>query len=387
MISFPAFLGIRSLLGALLVQVLPVIVNTNEGERLEGNLLGIQNSAVQIELRSGERSLPFESLSVLESQTGSVNRGPASVVQLVGGSRVGVDSVSGDGETVTLQLRGQPELQVPANQVRAIRFRRGSEQTDTQWLGWLEEEQRADMLVIRREGNRLDPQQGVVTGMQPETVGFDLEGTLLDAPIERLEGVIFASSNALAEPASISVMDSQGSEWRVQSIATDADSKHLNLAISEGILHQIALDQVASIRWSSGMVLLASSESVNSEFQTTFGSEFNPKLLNAFFAASSDDSDDLTMHGGASIEYRVDRGFTKFVGAIQRHPDAEEIGNAKVRIELDGVEKWSEVIAEGQVKGFEIPLGEARRLVIRVDRQDDGEVGDTVRVTRPRLLK
>ena len=50
MISFPAFLGIRSLLGALLVQVLPVIVNTNEGERLEGNLLGIQNSAVQIEL-------------------------------------------------------------------------------------------------------------------------------------------------------------------------------------------------------------------------------------------------------------------------------------------------------------------------------------------------
>ncbi|MGC6447649.1 MAG: hypothetical protein ACON5J_14575, partial [Rubripirellula sp.] len=131
------------------MQALPVIVNTNEGERLEGNLLGIQNSAVQIELRSGERSLPFESLSALESQTGSVNRGPASMVQLVGGSRVGVDSVSGDGETVTLQLRGQPELQVPANQVRSIRFRRGSEQTDTQWLGWLEEEQRADMLVIR----------------------------------------------------------------------------------------------------------------------------------------------------------------------------------------------------------------------------------------------
>ena len=116
-------------------------------------------------------------------------------------------------------------------------------------------------------------------------------------------------------------------------------------------------------------------------------SRVKSSLLGAFFAADREGENDLRMHGGASVEYRVDEGFTKLVGSVERHPEARELGTMKVMISLDGDEIWTQQITGRQSKGFEIPLGDARRLVIRVDSEKDGDVGDTVRVARPRLVK
>ena len=87
------------------------------------------------------------------------------------------------------------------------------------------------------------------------------------------------------------------------------------------------------------------------------------------------------------IEYRVEEGFNRFVGAVERDSDVSGDGEVGVRIELDGTEVWNGMLSDHQTQGFEIPLQEAKRLVIRVLRTEDGEFGDTIRLKRPRLLK
>ncbi len=58
-----------------------------------------------------------------------------------------------------------------------------------------------------------------------------------------------------------------------------------------------------------------------------------------------------------------------------------------VRIELDGKTVWEQTLLDAAPRGFELPLDGARRLAIRVETDGDGELGDTVRIARPRLLK
>ena len=372
---------------ALFLAIIPVTLETNEGEKIEGKLLGIRNGEVLFESSSGQQKLSTEVISSLAPAVVTAKRGPTVRVQLAGGSQVAAESLSSTGDNLTIQPRDQPPIDIPLKEVRSIRFRSGSTATDPSWLGWLEKDQREDLLVIRRDGERLDPQKGVITSVGKASVGFDLEGTLLDAPVERLEGVVFAGEPVRGDAGSVFVEDQFGSQWRGQQVELDEETGQLVLMLSGNLTHQIPLEQVVLVRWSSGMRLLADSEPARSDFQTAFGTKVQADLLNALFAASKESQGDLKMHGGSVIEYRVEEGFNRFVGAVERDSDVSGDGEVGVRIELDGTEVWNGVLSDHQTQGFEIPLQEAKRLVIRVLRTEDGEFGDTIRLKRPRLLK
>ena len=384
---FSVLIGFKTLLSMMLLSVVPIVVRTNEGERLEGNLIEIRDSNLKISVGSEERSFRFDAISSLDPVTAPSIGGPVLSVRLFNGTTVAAESVVSDGEKIEIVPRQQMPLKLPLSEVKAIRFRRGSTDTDAQWLGWLEQSQRSDLLVIRREGNRLDPQQGLITSLTKETVGFDLEGTPVDAPLDRLEGVVFADPSIMPAEPQISVLDQFGSQWRVADIRVDVEASLMTLDLGEGLEHSVPLAQLSAVRWSTGMIMLAGLPPVESNFKSLVGTKVEPALLNAFFAASSVDDQHLMMHSGSRVEYRVDEGFTKLVGSVARHPDSNPGGVVTVLIELDGKEIWNEAVPENQVTGFDIPLDNARRLVIRVDDGGDGEVGDTVQVNRPRLIK
>lgn len=371
----------------LFLTIIPVTLQTNEGEKIEGKLLGIRNAEVLIESSSGQQTLSTEVISSLEPTVVPAKRGPSVRVQLAGGSQIAAESLSSTGDNLTIQPRDQPSIDIPLKEVRSIRFRSGSAATDPSWLGWLEKDQREDLLVIRRDGERLDPQKGLITSVGESSVGFDLEGTLVDAPVERLEGVVFAGGPVSEDSGPVFIEDQFGSQWRGEQVELDEETGHLMLRLSGNLNHQIPLEQVVVVRWSSGMRLLADSEPAKSDFQTAFGTKVQADLLNALFAASQESQGDLKMHGGSTIEYRVEEGFNRFVGAVERDRDVSGQGEVGVRIELDGAEVWNGVLSDHQTQGFDIPLQKAKRLVIRVLRTEDGEFGDTIRVKRPRLLK
>lgn len=367
--------------------VLPVSVKTNSGTTLEGNLDGFTRSSLLLN-RSGKTvELDFDELSSLRPSELDDRTGPTYRVLLVGGSRIAAQNVSLNNNEFKLDLRRQNELRVPINQVKAVRFRASSVATDSKWLGIIEEESRGDKLVIRRAGDRLDPQQGVVESIGDGNVVFDLDGDKIKAPIDRLEGVVFGGSRGIVEDADIQVLDVYQSRWSVMSIEPSQGDQPLQIRLTNSLVHEVPLHQIASIRWSGGITLLAEAEPVTDSLQTYFPTDIQKSLLKQFFGPQRDQEADLLMVGGSSIEYRIDRGHRTLAGSVRRNQEVAKAGEVSVRIALDGKTVWQETLTDAQPRGFELPVNDARRLAIKVDSGEDGDLGDSVRITRPRLLK
>ena len=389
--ALPITVGFSLLLKTVCVfvlSVLPVSVKTNDGKVLEGDLDGFTRSSLLLSQNGEIVEYPFDDLLSLRPVDAGEETPPTfGRVILVGGSSVFTQDLALIDNHLLIELRRQNRLRVPIKQVKAIRFRAASVATDAQWLGILDGQSRGDTLVIRRPGNRLDPQQGVVESIENAAVAFDLDGTKINAPIDRLEGVIFAGTQAIVENADIRVTDVYGSNWSIVSIEPSRGDQPLQMRLSNSVLHELPLHDIDSIRWSGGFSLLADEKPARTSFQPYFQTKVGADLLADFFAPNPDGDGDLRVYGGSSIEYRIEPGFHMFAGTVRRDRNVTQAGEVTVRIELDDKKVWEEQLRDAEPRGFELDVQQSRRLTIRVDSRDDGELGDTVRFSRPRLLK
>lgn len=374
-------------IAVFVLAVLPVSVKTNSGTTVEGNLDGFTTSSLLLN-RSGQViELGFDDLSSLRPTELEDKTGPTYRVMLVGGSSIAAQNLSLVDSQLEIELRRQNKLRVPISQVKAIRFRAPSVATDSKWLGIIEEESRGDKLVIRRPGDRIDPQQGVAESIADGKVVFDLDGDKVNAPVDRLEGVVFGGSRGIVEDADIQVLDVYGSRWSVISIEPSKGDQPLQLRLSHSLLHEVPLHQIESIRWSGGITLLAEEKPVSDSFQPYFPTDINTDLWKNFFGPVRDQEADLLMVGGSAIEYRIEPGHRILAGSVRRNQNVTKAGEVTVRIEIDGKSVWQETLLDAEPRGFELPVEDSRRLAIKVDSEQDGDLGDSVRISRPRLLK
>jgi hypothetical protein len=370
-----------------LLAVLPVRVSTNAGKVVEGDLEGFTESSLLLNQSGKVVEYPFDDLLLMEPKDAEEKTGRASQVTLVGGSRIAAQDVSLVDSELSIELRRQDPLRVPVKQVKAIRFRSPSVATDPQWLGITDRESRGDTLVIRRPGDRLDPQQGVIESIGEGKVAFDLDGQTVNAPIERLEGLVFGGTLAVTEDADIQVTDIYGSTWSVIGIEPSKRDEPLRMRLPGPLEHKLPLELVDSIRWSGGISLLAGSEAASESFQSYLKTNVDEKLMQAFFGPAPIGDSDLLMSGGSSIEYRIESGYRIFAGTVLRAENVADAGIVTVRIELDGNAVWEQQLRDAEPRGFELPVDKSRRLAIKIDSGEDGDLGDTVRISRPRLLK
>ena len=374
-------------LWSLLVGVLPVVVKTNDGNQLEGNFDGFAANSLRLDEGGKIAEIAFDDLLSMRLAESDSRTGPACQVTLVGGSRIAAQGLSSTNSQLVIEPRRQASLTVPFKQVKAIRFRTASVATDPQWLGILEREQRGDSLVIRRAGERLDPQQGLVTGVTTDAVQFDLDGTPVNAPVDRLEGVVFGGNTIVESIASIQVTDIYGSTWSVLALEPSTGDQPLRMQLSNSLQHELPVDQIESIRWSGGIRMLADEKPAAANYQPFLATSIDTKLQQAFFGPVVDGDSDLTMHGGSSIEFRIEPGYLTVAGAVCRDEGVTEASSVTVQIKLDGKTAWEQTLTDAELRGFELPLEGARRLAIEVSGDGDGDLGDTVRIARPRLLK
>ncbi|MFK8115362.1 MAG: NPCBM/NEW2 domain-containing protein [Rubripirellula sp.] len=375
-------------IAALLLSVLPVTVQTNSGESVEGNLGGFTDSSLLISGTSGTRSeIPLVELRKLVPKDVDDATGPTFRVTLVSGSRIAAQDLSTRGNELVIEPRRQKPIQVPLRQVKAIRFRTGAPTTDAQWLGAFEREGAGDTLVIRRPNDRLDPQRGIVNSISDGFVAFDLDGDVVNAPIDRLEGLVFGNVTDTSGTAKVRVDDVYGSSWRILSIGPSMGDQPLQMRLSGGLVHEIPVHQIGSIQWSTGSASLTEMEPALTSFQPYIETKVSKELAAAFFKPTSHGEDDLVMYGGGAVEYRVEAGYQTFSGSVVRDPNITKAGLVTVRIEFDGKMVWQEKLSTAKPLGFELQVDDARRLAIKVDSENDGSVGDTVRILRPRLLK
>lgn len=372
---------------------IPVKITTSDGETIEAQLTEVTPADLGLQRDGADSRIDVDRVVSLEVAGATEQTPPAWTVTLRHGSRIAAQEVTLTEETMTIEPRRQSPLEVDVSEVASVRFRSGAAETDPQWLGLQDRAAASDLLAIRRDGQRLDPYQGIINGIANGVVDFDMEGTEVKAPVDKLEGVVFGGSREVDDDVPIRIRDVYGSTWNVDAILTAAaveesgepGDSSLRISLPGGIEHELPWNQILSIGWSSGMRLLAAVEPASRSFDPYFESNLERGLLNTWFAPRPDQSD-LVMQGKSSIEYRVDAGFSTLAGTVTG-TSTRRSGDCTLTILIDGQVRWQEKVGQQERLGFELPLAEARRVRFETDCGEDGDLGDAVRITRPRFMK
>ncbi len=183
----------RLLLAQSLIAAVDVRITTLDGTTTDGSLTKIEAGELVIQAGGATERRPLSDVLEVSRTSAPTELLPTTSVELLSGTRLTATSIKIDGGQLTVSLVKQPAIQVPLKQVRWIRFRAPSPAIDPQWLGMTEKTPSSDTLVIRRAGDSLDEASGIVKSANEKMVKFDLDGDELDAPIEKLEGIVFAN--------------------------------------------------------------------------------------------------------------------------------------------------------------------------------------------------
>ena len=375
-------------LSIMIVSALPVVLETNSGESITGNFVGVGDGTIEIQVDDQVQSVDFDDLAVLTPASAPAAVGPKSPrVTLVNGSQIAAEAVSLTGDEMIIEPRRQQPLRANVKSVKAIRFRPPSAAVDPKWLGIIASESRGDTLVIRRGDDRVDPQTGIIQGITDGKVAFDLDGSKLNAPIDRLEGVVFGSTETIANPPRIQIQDIYQSSWLAVKLEPSGAGEPIVVRLGDSLSHRIPVDQIESIRWSGGTVLLAAESPAVNVVQPYIATNVDASLTESLFAAHTSDGADLIVNGGGSVQYRIEPGYRLLAGAVRRDKAVRLGSQVTVSIDLDDKRVWTETLSDGQPRGFELSVGDARRITFLVAHAGDGDLGDAVQFVRPRLLK
>ena len=372
----------------LLASVLQVRVTTIDGTSRDASLQSVTERGVEIEAGGKTETISLETLLSLERLDGPSTTPPLMRVEMFGGGRIGVTGITALDANATLAIRGQSPLLLPLNRIRWVRFRQSSLAVDPQWLGMIEKTKSTDVLIVRRVNDVIDEVQGIVKSITPEFVNIDVDGTSLQAPIGKLEGVLFADQPALSDAGAIVIEDLLGSRWRVFSISS-SDPKSVTLDLGDGLTHQLPLDQLRRVETTGSVQYLAAESPVESSYSPFSKLGLDEPLAIQWFGVSSNADRDLVMQADSHVEYRVDKSFSTIAGSAQFDPSVTAGGKCSMRILLDGKVAWEQTfdVSEPAPRGYELPIGSARRVRFEVKTAGDGDLGDTLRIRQPRLVK
>ncbi len=376
------------LIAILFATVVEVRVTTVDGVARDAALLAVTETGIEIESSGVKQRLEMDELLTVTRFNPPPSSSPAMRVELSSGSRIAISELTTNNANATLITRNQAPLTLPLKQIRWIRFRPASPGVDPQWLGMIDKPRTSDVLVIRRSGNSLDEVQGIVKSITDKVVTVDLDGDDLLAPIEKLEGVLFATPATPDEPEPIIVDDLSGSSWRVVGIKPSAATAIL-LDLGNGLQHELPLDQLRRIETTGSVQFLAMETPAESSYAAVTGLGLNADLANRWFGAQSDASRDLVMQADSRMEYRVDEQFNTLLGSAQFDSSVTAGGKCLLRILLDEKVAWEQTfdVEDPAPRGYELPLEKARRVRIEVQSAGDGDLGDTLRIRQPRLVK
>lgn len=343
-----------------------VAITTSGGEAITGELVKIDVDGVELKQGPEDSFLPLDELSQMSFDHEGQPPLPMRA-QLSGGSLVSITGITWADDTVTIAVARQSPLSVPAQQLRWVRFRAGSAATDPAWLGWLEDARRADRLVVRRNDNALDSIDGTVVGIGRDSVQFEMGGNPIDAPLAKLEGVLFSNSTQAPAAPGIRLIDTAGSQWMAQTISMAAGSAGVKLGLAGGIEHEIPIAQVRQIHFAGGILALSEAEVA----ATKFGPEPNGGAetavaagLDAWFAPRSEEGV-IAINAPGAITLRIPEGYQKLIVAARRSRDVSQFTALRLDVLVDGEVRWTATLQNRESLGLELPISGARQLTLR----------------------
>jgi len=375
-------------LAMLLALAINVRVTTVDGTSIDASLVGIVETGYEIDVDQKTRVIPFQdALSIIRADA-SPGFPPGMQAQLIGGSRIAITGVTMDETDVKFMIRDQSPIAIPVKQVRWIRLRQSSATLDPQWLGTIEKPNVADILVVRRSADSLDEVEGIAKSITEKNVVVDLDGETLSAPIEKLEGIVFANVMSDADEGKLLVEDINGSKWRAKAILP-GDNGEVRIELYGGISVSFPISQVKKIEATDAVQFLASETPAEGSYQAVSKIGLDATVATQWFGAQSVDDRDIIMHADSDIQYRLDDRYTTLQGSVSVDPEVVAGGRCELKIWMDDNVAWQQSfdVDALDTKGFELPIGSAKRVRFELKSGDDGDMGDTVRIRQPRLIK
>ncbi|PHQ36027.1 hypothetical protein [Rhodopirellula bahusiensis] len=369
---------------------------TIDGDAQSGQLSNLTGSSLSVILADGQ-SKQWELTEIARIQfEGSQQTSPPTRVILRGGSEVASAATSMEGENLLVRSLGQPPLTVSIRSVQSIRFRAPSSATDADWLALVEEPQRRDRLVIRREGNALDPIEGTILEIKRDFVSFDLSGNIVDAPLQKLEGVIFSTTGDRPTEKLIQIKDQRGSRWMAEQANWNPTDRSLELDLGDDITHSIPVSQLLEIQFSGGILYLVDAEVAQQHQPDALSTLVGDDLASTWFATESNGKNLTTMLSSDHV-VRVPDGYQKLVAAVRMSSDVDQFTPLKLSVLMDNRVVWTLDIEDRKPHGLILPLEDARRLTLRTSltgedaskpkRSIDQALGHRVEWLGARLLK
>lgn len=346
-----------------------VSIATADGGTASGTLLEITEAGVRLGGQAENSILPLQNLSQLTIENEPRQPLPMRAA-LAGGSELCITGLTWSGDAVELAVARQSSLTVPARQLQWVRFRVGTTSTDPIWLGWLEETRRADRLVVRRNEKSLDSIDGTVLGIGRDTVKFEMRDNPIDAPLAKLEGILFSSPDEELVPSAITVIDTAGSQWAAQSLRMPAGGAVILVKLAGGIEHEIPLDQVRKITFAGGVLALSDLEVAAASFgdgPKDGKTAAKTAGLGEWFGPQSDDGL-IRVDAPGEITLRIPDGYQKLIAASRRSRDVSQFTALQLEVLVDGEVRWTGTLQDRESLGLELPISGARQLTLRASR-------------------
>lgn len=402
-----------SLLAADEVSVKPL-----NGESVRGTLVAVSETNVEIKTANGNlrwEATALQSLKPATSEGDAPSDKPSTPlsVLLTDESLLPGKAFTIEAANAKLELPSGDPLQLSADLVRGVKFRKQDEALQRQWDQIAESNASGDRLIVRRSATEgadasntavvLDQLEGVVHGVTARAVSFEYEGDKLQVPLEKVEGILFRHRPSSNLPDSVCrLRDVWGGEWQARELrSVDGQMTVLTAAGARG---RILWSQVVEIDFSSGNVTFLSDLKAESvDWRPYLATPVTPPALAKWFSMRHDKAMDgsvltlggqsfekgLCVHSRTLISYRLTKEYRHLQAVVGIDERFRGPGNLKFIITGD-----SRTLLDRDVRGsdppFEIDLDVSgvRRLKILVDfGEDRSDAGDHLLLGNARLTK
>ncbi len=205
--------GLASLLSLalLLAADAPAVkVLTLDEQTHQGQLAAVEDQAVVLSAQGKTLSVPLDQVvELLPGQPPAEAPQAKAWLALHDGTQLALPAVPRyDGKQLQAELWGQ-KLSLPVAQAAYLRLRKPQGEQAKQWQEILDTDISGDLVVIAK-GESLDYLEGVVRGVTPQAVQFELEGTQVPVKLERVFAVVFYRPNVPQYPEPQSVFYAVG---------------------------------------------------------------------------------------------------------------------------------------------------------------------------------
>ncbi|MFM7036223.1 MAG: NPCBM/NEW2 domain-containing protein [Planctomycetaceae bacterium] len=182
------------ILALLLLPADDVRITLLDGTTKLGSLLGITETAVQLESDSARTEIPLSSLLLLESTAPETpaNDAPPQQIWLRNGGQLSGSSVAQSARTVSLLSPRLGQVSFPVTAVNAVRLQPGNDGFRPAWDAFRQRQTEQDLLVVlKRDGSGLDFLAGVISSASSEKIELLLDGETVPVPASRVYGLVF----------------------------------------------------------------------------------------------------------------------------------------------------------------------------------------------------